>query len=141
MTNLRSILLGLLLVLTGTPVDAALFGGEKKDFDLASKSFETHMWSRAEKEFASFIKDHPKSEKITEAVLFQAQALYGQEKYVEVISLLAFHEGRAGKPADQFLYWTAQAQFQSGNHRAAAVTFGRLAREHSFSARRLEAAG
>lgn len=140
MTNLRSILLGLLLVLTGARVDAALFGGEKKDFDLASKSFDTRMWSRAEKEFASFIKDHPKSEKITEAVLFQAQALYGQEKYVEVISLLASHEVRAGKSADQFLYWTAQAQFQGGNHRAATVTFGKLAREHPFSAWRLEAA-
>lgn len=140
MTNLRFILFGLLLVLTSARVDAALFGSEKKDFDLASESFRMGMWVRAEKSFAEFIKDHPKSEKITEAVLFQAQALFSQKKYEAVVSLLAAYEGNAGKSADQFLYWKAEAEFQSGNHRSAAITFGRLAREFNFSALRLEAA-
>ena len=130
----------LLLVLTSLRVDAALFGGEKRDFDTASRSFQTRMWSRAEKEFAEFIKDHPKSEKITEAILFQAEALFAQKKYAAVVSLLALRENDAGKSADQFLYWIAESEFQSGNHRAAAVSFGKLAREFQFSSRRLEAA-
>ena len=140
MRKLRIMFVCLLLVLTGARADAALFGGEKKDFDTASRSFQTRMWSRAEKEFAEFIKDHPKSEKITEAILFQAEAMFAQKKYAAVVSLLALRENDAGKSADQFLYWIAESEFQSGNHRAAAVTFGKLAREFQFSARRLEAA-
>lgn len=140
MTKLRTILLFLLLVFTSERGDAALFGGEKKAFDSASRSFQLRLWSRAEKEFAEFIKDHPKSEKITEAVLYQAEALYAQKKYGAVVSLLSAREGNAGKSVDQFLYWTAEAQFQRGDFRAAAMTFGKLAREFQFSARRLEAA-
>ena len=141
MTNLsRIVLLVLLLALPSARVDAALFGSEKKDFDLATRSFDMRLWSRAEKEFASFIKDHPKSEKITEAVLRQAESLYWQNKYDAVASLLTAREGDAGKSADQFLYWIAEAQFHGGNHQAAAATFGKLAREFPFSNRRLEAA-
>ena len=140
MRKLRIMFVCLLLVLTSLRVDAALFGGEKRDFDTASRSFQTRMWSRAEKEFAEFIKDHPKSEKITEAILFQAEALFAQKKYAAVVSLLALRENDAGKSADQFLYWIAESEFQSGNHRAAAVSFGKLAREFQFSSRRLEAA-
>ena len=141
MTNLsRTILLILLLALTGARVDAALFGGEKKDFDLATRSFDMRLWSRAEKEFAEFIKDHPKSEKVTEAVLRQAEALFWQLKYEPAVLLLTSREGDAGKLADQFLYWIAESQFRSGNHQAAAVSFGKLAREFPSSDRRLEAA-
>jgi TolA-binding protein len=139
-TNCRILFILVLLALTAGRADAALFGGEKRAFELASRSFELQMWSRAEKEFAAFIKDHPKSEKLTDALLFQAQALFAQKKYQEVTLLLVAREGDAGKSADQFLYWIAQAEFESGNHRDAAKTFGRLARDFPFSARRLEAA-
>lgn len=140
MTNVsRIILLALLLALTGARVDAALFGSEKKDLELATRSFDMRLWARAEKEFASFIKNHPKSEKITEAVLRQAEALFWQNKYDEAVTLLTLREGDAGKSADQFLYWIAEAQFHGEKHQEAAVTFGRLAREFPFSTRRLEA--
>lgn len=139
MTNCRILFLLVLLALAAPRADAALFGGEKRAFELASRSFELQMWSRAEREFAEFIKDHPKSEKLTDALLFQAQALFAQNKFQDVVALLVLRENEAGKSADQFLYWIAEAEFESGNHRDAAKTFGRLAREFPFSARRLEA--
>jgi hypothetical protein len=118
MTNLsRTILLILLLALTHARVDAALFGGEKKDFDLATRSFDMRLWSRAEKEFAAFIKDHPKSEKITEAVLRQAEAFFWQQKYEPVVSLLTSREGDAGKFADQFLYCIRRRRCRLANWR------------------------
>ena len=139
MTKLRTLFISLLLVCAGVRTDAALFGGEKRDFELASESFRLQMWTRAEKGFASFIKDHPKSEKLTDALLLQAEAMFRQKKFTEMVTLLIARESDAGKSGDQFLYWTAEAQFQNGNHREAAVAFGKLAREFPFSTRRLEA--
>ncbi len=141
MTNLpRTILFVLLMALNDVRVDAALFGSEKKDFDLATRSFDMRLWSRAEKEFASFIKDYPKSEKVTEALLRQAESLFWQDKHEAVVSLLALREGDAGKSADQFLYWVAEAQFHGGKYQASARSFGKLAREFPLFTRRLEAA-
>ena len=140
MTKLRFLFISLLLVCAGLRTDAALFGGEKRDFELASESFRLQMWARAEKGFATFIKDHPKSEKLTDALLLQAEAMFRQKKFSETVTLLSARSADAGKASDQFLYWTAEAQFQNGNHREAATTFGKLAREFSFSTRRLEAA-
>ena len=139
MKKLRTLFISLLLVCAGVRTDAALFGGEKRDFELASESFRLQMWTRAEKGFASFIKDHPKSEKLTDALLLQAEAMFRQKKFTEMVTLLIARESDAGKSGDQFLYWTAEAQFQNGNHREAAVAFGKLAREFPFSPRRLEA--
>ena len=125
MTKLRFLFISLLLVCAGLRTDAALFGGEKRDFELASESFRLQMWARAEKGFATFIKDHPKSEKLTDALLLQAEAMFRQKKFSETVTLLSARSADAGKASDQFLYWTAEAQFQNGNHREAATTFSK----------------
>jgi TolA-binding protein len=139
MTKLRIILICLLLALAGGRVEAALFGGEAKAFETASKSYQLKMWERAEREFAEFAKDHPKSEKVAEALLWQAQAQFEQGKFGAVVELLSARQSQAGNLEDQFLYWIATAQFQGTNYPAAAASFGRLAREFTDSSRRLEA--
>jgi TolA-binding protein len=140
MTKLRFLLLFLLLALAGTPAPAALFGGEKKSFDAASESFRWEMWERAEKEFAEFVRDHPQSEKLAEALLWQAQAQYRQGKYAALVELLTPRQAQAGGWADHYLYWIATAQFAGTNYAAAATNFGKLAREFPQSPKRLEAA-
>lgn len=140
MMKLRFLLLFLLLALAGTPAPAALFGGEKKSFDAASESFRWEMWERAEKEFAEFVRDYPQSEKLVEALLWQAQAQYRQGKYAALIELLTPRQAQAGGWADHYLYWIATAQFAGTNYAAAATSFGKLAREFPQSPKRLEAA-
>jgi TolA-binding protein len=140
MTKLRPILLGvLLLVLTSGAAQAALFGGERKAFDSAAEAFGFGLWDRAEAEFAQFIEKYPKSERLGEAILREAEAQFRQKKFASVVALLTAREADAGPLADQFLYWLAEAQFQNGNYRAAAESFGKLAREYRTSPRRLEA--
>ncbi|MBC8094279.1 MAG: tetratricopeptide repeat protein, partial [Akkermansiaceae bacterium] len=141
MIKLRTILLCLLLALTGAGVEAALFGGgEGKAFDAASNSFRLEMWERAEREFAEFGKEYPKSERLSDAVLLQAQAQFAQRKYREMLELLEPRQAQAGSLADQYLYWIGEAQFKATNYSAAAVTFGKLAREFPTFSKRLEAA-
>lgn len=140
MTKLRTFLFCLLLALTGLRVEAALFGGEQKAFDAASDSFRVNLWDRAESEFAQFVEKYPKSERLTDALLLEAQAQFYQKKYASVVALLTAREGDAKSQADEFLYWISEAQFQSTNYSEAATAFGKLAREFPASRRRLEAA-
>ena len=139
--KLRSLILGvLLLALAGGQSEAALSGSEKKAYDSAAEAFRIGFWDRAEVEFAEFIEKHPKSERLGDAILLQAQAQFQQKKYASAVALLTAREADAGPLADQFLYWIAEAEYQNGNYRAAADSFGKLAREYRTSPRRLEAA-
>lgn len=141
MTKLRIILCCALLALAGARTEAALFGGgEAKAFTTAKESYRLKMWERAEQELADFIKEYPKSENMAEAVSLQAQAQFEQRKFEAVVALLQPRVGVAGNLTDQYLYWLGQAQFAGTNYLAAATTFGKLAREHPTSPRRLEAA-
>ncbi len=140
MTKLRIVMICLGLALTAGAASAALFGSERKAFEDASRSFSTKLWERAEKEFGEFIAEYPKSERLTEALLLQAQALYQQQKYAEVVMRLEPYLDTAGNSQDQFLYWMAQAEFAAGDYAAAAATFGKLAQTFPTSPHRLEAA-
>lgn len=141
MTKLRLLLISLvLLAVCGVPASAALFSSEAKSLDAARESFRLELWERAEREFSEFVKDFPKSEKISEALLLQAQAQFRQKKYAAVVDLLNSRQPQAGAAADQFLYWVATAQFTQGDYADAGASFGKLAREFPASARRLEAA-
>jgi len=117
----------------------AASSGENRAYEAAIKSFQDGMWERAESEFDQFVAKHPKSERVPEAVLLQAQAQFKQGKFGSVIALLTAREGGAGKLADKYLFWIGEAQFQSTNYDAAAATFDRLVRDFPLSARRLEA--
>ena len=127
------------LVLGGEQILAAS-AREDRAYATAASAFQDGMWSRAEVEFAQFAEKYPKSERVAEAVLIQAEADIKQGKCLQAAKLLAANEPQAGKLADQYVYWLGEAQFQNGDYAAAATTFARLVRDFAGSNRRLDAA-
>ena len=127
------------LVLSGGQVLAAS-AREERAYAAATSAFQDGMWSRAEVEFAEFAEKYPKSERVAEAVLMQAEADIKQGKILQAIELLTARESQAGKLADQYVYWLGEAQFQNGDYAAAAATFSRLVQDFTGSSRRLDAA-
>ena len=97
------------------------------------------IWALTESKFADFAKKYPASEHYPEAIVFEARALFEQEKYDAVIELLSAQAIHAGKAADQFAYWTAKAFFKKKNYETAADNFARLIRENPTSTLRPEA--
>ena len=112
---------------------------EDRAFAAAAAAFHDEMWSRAETQFAQFVQDFPKSTNAPLAVLLQAQAEFRQEKLVETIALLDKHKSKAGMLADQYVYWTGEAQFEGGDFPRAAGTFTALADSFPDSPLRLKA--
>src|ERR1035437_525749 len=98
---------------------------EENAFAAAAAAFQDEVWERAETRFAQFVQRFPKSERLAEAVLFQAQAQFQQGKFTNAIALLADTNNLAQAKilADRYAYWTAEAQFAIGdtNHLAAAA--------------------
>jgi TolA-binding protein len=124
------------LVLGGGQVFAAS-GRENRAYAAAVSAFNDGMYPRAETEFAQFTQKYPKSDRVAEAVLLQAEAKYKQEKYPQAIALLQAGKAAAGKLADQYVYWIGEAQFQTGDFSAAAETFVALTRDFPESSLRL----
>src|SRR3974390_1549458 len=135
----RWCLIVFLLMLGGEPLLAASTR-ESRAYVAAASAFKDGMWGRAEVEFAEFVDKYPKSERVPEAVLMQAEADIKQEKFLQAIDLLAARESQAGKLADQYVFWLGEAQFQNEDYTAAATTFARLVRDFTDSNRRLDAA-
>jgi len=140
----RWLLLWFTLVLGGGQVFAAS-GRETRAYAAAVSAFHDAMWSRAETEFGQFVQKYPKSDRVAEAVLLQAEAEFQQKKHPQAIALLQAGKAAAGKFADQYVYWIGEAQFQNGDFSAAAETFVSLTRDFPESSLRLrgvvEAAG
>ena len=113
---------------------------ELRAYSAAASAFQDGMWGRAEVEFAEFVDKYPKSERVAEAVLMQAEADIKQQKYLPAIELLTTHEAQAGKLADQYVFWLGEARFQNEDYTAAAATFAGLVRDFADSSRRLDAA-
>src|SRR5579862_1463340 len=134
----RWLLIVFMLALGGGQVFAA-GAREERAYNAAANAFQDGMWGRAEVEFAEFAEKHPKSERVPEAVLMQAEADIKQAKFLQAIELLGAHESQAGKLADQYVFWLGEAQFQNEDYTAAAATFSRLVRDFAESSRRLDA--
>ena len=75
------------------------------------------------------------------ALLLEAQAQFKQGKFTSAIALLtdASHLAKAGALADQYAYWTGEAQFQNGDFANAAETWIGLAQKFPKSPSRLRA--
>jgi TolA-binding protein len=114
-------------------------GSEENLYRAATNSLAGGFWERAEGELSTFIAKFPGSEYLPEAILRQAQAQFKRSKFAELIVLLTTGQPKAGNLADQYLYWLAEAQFQSTNYAAAAESFGKVARGFTNSSVRLEA--
>jgi len=112
---------------------------EDRAYAAAVSAFQDGMWNRAETEFAQFVQKYPKSDRMAEAVLLQAEAEFKQGKLPETIALLTARKAGAGDLADQYFYWIGEAQFQGGNLPAAAETFIALTRDFPESSLRLRA--
>ena len=127
------------LVLGSGPLIAAT--REQTAYAAAKADFRSEFWSRAELELAQFRQKYPESTNAPEAVLLQAQAAFQQGKLLIAIGLLADsnHLAKAGSLADQYVYWTGEAQFKNGDLTNAAETFVSLAREYPGSSLRLPA--
>jgi len=136
MARLRPLFLILLALILSA---GRLSASEEHDFNAAAAAFQDNMWSRAESQFAEFIKKHPDSARLPEATLMQAQAEFNQGKLQDAIALLQGRESSAGSRADQYAYWIGQAQFTNGDYSAAAGTFARLASTYPGSQWRLDA--
>jgi TolA-binding protein len=130
-------LLILLALSTGGERSFAASAREDRAYAAAVTAFQDGMWSRAETEFAQFVQKYPKSGRMAEAVLLQAEAEFKQGKLPETIALLTARQAGAGDLADQYVYWIGEAQFQGGDLPAAAETFIALTRDFPESSLRL----
>ncbi len=131
------LLILLVLLPGGEGRSFAASGRENRAYAAALSAFQDAMWSRAETEFAQFTQKYPKSDRVAEAVLLQAEAEFQQKKYPQAIALLQAGKAAAGKLADQYVYWMGEAQFQNGDFSAAAETFVSLTRDFPESSLRL----
>jgi TolA-binding protein len=126
------------LVLGGGPLFAAS-AREDRAYATAVAPFNDELWSRAATNFIEFIKKYPNSTNVPEAVLLLAQAEFKQNQFTNAIALLDRHKSAAGALADQYVYWTGEAQFQNGDFTNAAETWIGLAQKYPESALRLRA--
>ncbi len=112
---------------------------EQRNYAAAVSTFQNEMWSRAEAQFAQFIKRFPDSTNVPQARLLQAQADFKQQAFTNTISLLTTNLSVAGGLADQYVYWIGEAQFQGGDISKAAATFDSLVKKYPDSPLRLRA--
>ena len=112
---------------------------EDRAYAAAVAAFHDEAWNRADLELAQFIQKFPKSTNAPAAVLLQSQAELKLGKVAEAMGMLSGHRAMAGRLADQYEYWTAQAQFQDGDFAAAAARFDSLGRQFPESPLRLRA--
>ncbi len=75
-------------------------------------AFQDEMWNRAETQLAQFVVRFPDSTNVPQARLLQAQAELKQQAFADAIGLLQTNLPDAGGLADQYVYWTGEAQFQ-----------------------------
>jgi TolA-binding protein len=132
-------LLILLVLSPGGERSFAASAREDRAYAAAVSAFQDGMWNRAETELAQFVQKYPKSDRMAEAVLLQAEAEFKQGKLPEIIALLTAHKAGAGDLADQYAYWIGEAQFQNGDFSAAAGKFVSLTRDFPESLLRLRA--
>jgi outer membrane protein assembly factor BamD (BamD/ComL family) len=128
------------LILSGGSLFAASTK-EQRAYNAAKADFRIELWSRADAEFGQFVQKYPKSTNAPEAVLLQAQAEFKQGDLANAIAKLTNPDNlaKAGTLADQYVYWTGEAQFQNAGLTNAAETFVSLAQNFPNSPLRLRA--
>ncbi len=139
MTLLRQRLLVLALILCAWPALASRATRAQRAYDAAVAAFQIADYPRAEAALAQFVQDFPDSTNVPSAFLLQAQSAFKQGDFTNCITLLAEHTGQAGGLADQYVYWTGEAQFAGNDFLAAADAFGSLAQRFPDSSLRLRA--
>lgn len=113
---------------------------EDHHFKAAWRAFQDLNHDRAEREFAEFVKNWPNSAQRGMAVLLQARARHEQAKFTGAIELLTAALPQAGKLADQYQFWLAEARFGARQFDKAAETYALLVRDFTNSPHYLAAA-
>lgn len=140
-SNLRRlVVLVLALELLFAVAGFAASPAENRAFDAAARSFNAGFYERADREWGDFSKQFSESDRLPQAILYQAEARFHLGRFDAVFELLNAHLGKAGKLADQYRYWVAETQFQRGSYPAAADAYAQLARDFPLSPLRLKAA-
>ena len=132
-----------LLILSALIVGGGqLFAASREDraYATAVTAFQDAVWDRAESAFDQFVQHFPKSGRLAEAVLFQAQAQFKQGKFADAVALLNAHQSKAGALTDRYAYWMSEVQFAQGDYASAAATFTALSSSASESSLKLTAA-
>ena len=124
----------LLLAFAFTSGCAQIFAAgarENRDYAAAAAAFQDGMYERATNEFAQFVEKYPNSGQVAEAILLRAQAELKLGEFTNASALLADTNNlaKAGKLADEYFYWTGEAQFQGTNYSGAAETWIALAQK------------
>ncbi len=130
------------LLLWAFPLFAAEFTDpvEKRDFEAAARAFQDLNHERAEREFGDFVRNWPNSAQRGMALLLQARARHEQGKFPGAIELLTTALPQAGKLADQYQFWLAEARFGARQFDKAAETYALLVRDFTSSPHFLAAA-
>lgn len=127
------------LFLSGASLFAATTR-EERALAVAQQSFNSRIFDRAENDLLQFLKTYPNTANVPAAALLLAQAQFAQGKFAATLQTLATYREKAGAMADKFAYWTAEAQFQTGDFAVAADNFASVAKNFPQSSLRLAAA-
>jgi TolA-binding protein len=131
-----------LLVWFGGVTTGTLFAQtaeETRLFKDAVLKWQTGFYDHAERGLAEFIQKFPNSDRVAEANLLRARALFNQQKYPAAISLISTNLTTSGAQMDQYRFWLAKAYFQNTNYLEAADAFAALLKNFPNSPKRLEA--
>jgi TolA-binding protein len=136
----RWLLIAFAFMMGGGQVFAAS-SRENRDYAAAAGAFQNEMYDRAAGAFAQFAEKYPNSERTTEAVLLRAQSELKLGKFAEAVALLdnTNNLAKAGKLADEYVYWAGEARFQDANYPGAAETWIALVQQFPESRLRLRA--
>ena len=117
----------------------AASAAETRAFSGATNLFRLGFYSPAEAALGNFAQTYSNSTHLAEAILYRAEAQIELTDYARAITLLSDHQGKAGRNADQYLFWLAEARFREGDYPAARDGFAKLVAEFPGSSRRLDA--
>jgi TolA-binding protein len=134
----RWFLILLALMFSGARISAA-GSAESRAFDAAAREFQNGFWKLAEADFEDFTIKFPRSARLPEAILYQAEAAITNREFAGAIDLLSRNQAKAGQWADQYLFWIANAHFENTNYAAAAGAFGGLIAQFPGSSNCLDA--
>ena len=127
------------LLVVGAISAGAASSAETKAFNAAANFLRFTAYEKAEAQFGQFVATFTNSPLVPEAILYQAEARIKMSNYDGAITLLSGRRAEAGKWADNYLFWQAEANFQKGAYPAAAELFAKMTAEYPGSARALEA--
>lgn len=126
------------MLIAGAGNGRAAGTAESRLYQSGSKKLQDGFWSLAEKDFTEFAKTFPDSELYADVAVKKAQAQFKQRKFDEMLAWLDSQQARAGKSADEFAYWRAEANFYKGSYAASADMFDQLVKDFPESGRRLD---